>query len=79
MKSTAKIKTIKFSIFSNLFEQAHLESCPSRENFDRFIYRTNTDAPAVKSEPAKTNTRPNDDEEDWDHVSLLCFNIYLYS
>lgn len=56
-----------------LYEQVHIEECPSRDNFDRYVYNVGTNQPsqsaAPRNEPQPERQRQDnddDDDEDWE-------------
>lgn len=57
---------LKLKIF--WFKQKHIEECPSRENFDRYVYSIGTSKPGTSSQ-SQSNSQPPprhyDDDEDW--------------
>ncbi|XP_055325929.1 uncharacterized protein LOC129580009, partial [Sitodiplosis mosellana] len=65
------------------FVDSHVEECPSRENFDRYVYSvSNGNGPKVP--PVEPTTRPkppppkNDDDEDWDHYNTPTYDPQKY-
>lgn len=61
-----------------VFHQIHIEECPSRGNFDRYVYSVaTTDTPPARDPPPRQTFKQDDaDEESWDHVNTFTLIIH---